>query len=48
MEDVTELTLPWRMLKTQLVVQDPDTQLVKYSSTFDKMMLQGQSNVSPD
>ncbi|XP_065159086.1 serine/threonine-protein phosphatase rdgC isoform X2 [Atheta coriaria] len=44
MEDVTELTLPWRMLKTQLVVQDPDTQLVKYSSTFDKMMLQGQSN----
>lgn len=37
MEAATGLGLPWRMLRDKLVAVDPDTQLVKYSTTFDKL-----------
>lgn len=37
MEAATGLGLPWRMLRDKLVTLDPDTQLVKYSTTFDKL-----------
>lgn len=37
MEAATSLGLPWRMLRDKLVTLDPDTQLVKYSTTFDKL-----------
>lgn len=37
MEAATALGLPWRMLRDKLVTLDPETQLVKYSTTFDKL-----------
>lgn len=37
MEAATGLGLPWRMLRDKLVAVDADTQLVKYSTTFDKL-----------
>lgn len=37
MEAATGLGLPWRMLRDKLVTLDPETQLVKYSTTFDKL-----------
>lgn len=37
LETATELALPWRMLRDKLVALEPETQLVKYSTTFDKI-----------
>ncbi|KAF5297302.1 hypothetical protein FQA39_LY12141 [Lamprigera yunnana] len=37
LEAATELSLPWRMLKDKLVSVSPETQLVRYSTTFDKI-----------
>lgn len=37
MEAATGLGLPWRMLRDKLVALDPDTQLVRYATTFDKL-----------
>ncbi|KAK4887062.1 hypothetical protein RN001_003333 [Aquatica leii] len=37
LEAATELSLPWRMLKDKLVTVDSETQMVKYSTTFDKI-----------
>ncbi|KAK5643890.1 hypothetical protein RI129_007735 [Pyrocoelia pectoralis] len=37
METVTELGLPWRMLREKLVALDTETQMVNYSTTFDKI-----------
>ncbi|CAG9859784.1 unnamed protein product [Phyllotreta striolata] len=35
LENATGLQLPWRMLKDKLVSVDPDTNKVKYQTTFD-------------
>ncbi|XP_023013266.2 retinal degeneration C isoform X1 [Leptinotarsa decemlineata] len=35
LQEATGLQLPWRMLKDKLVTIDPDTNLVKYQTTFD-------------
>ncbi|XP_031341009.1 uncharacterized protein LOC116169122 [Photinus pyralis] len=37
METATELGLPWRMLREKLVALEADTQMVNYSTTFDKI-----------
>lgn len=37
MEITTELALPWRMLRDKLVTLEPGTQMVRYSTTFDKI-----------
>lgn len=37
METSTGLNLPWRLLKDKLVTLDSKNQLVKYSTTFDKI-----------
>lgn len=47
MEAATGLGLPWRMLRDKLVAVDPDTQLVKYSTTFDKLSDDNKSVSSP-
>ncbi|XP_057659021.1 serine/threonine-protein phosphatase rdgC isoform X1 [Diorhabda carinulata] len=35
LENITGLQLPWRMLKDKLVTVDPETNKVKYQTTFD-------------
>lgn len=37
METATGLNLPWRLLRDKLVLLDPTNQLVKYSTTFDRI-----------
>ncbi|XP_060530879.1 serine/threonine-protein phosphatase rdgC isoform X2 [Cylas formicarius] len=35
LENVTGLQIPWRLLKEKLVTIDPETNMVKYQTTFD-------------